>query len=115
MPTPREEIAWAAGLFEGEGCMTITGGQPVMRVASTDRDSTDRFYEIMGVGKVYGPYHQGPPRKPNWVWVAYGVDTLLAIQLLVPWLGERHRARARELFGNKYVPEGTRFHGKTRP
>ena len=22
------------------------------------QDSTDRFYEIMGVGKVYGPYHQ---------------------------------------------------------
>jgi hypothetical protein len=111
MPTPREEIAWAAGLFEGEGCMTITGGQPVMRVASTDRDSTDRFYEIMSTGLITRVHRE----SRTGYWVAYGVDALLAIQLLVPWFGERRRARARELFGNKYVPEGTRFHGKTRP
>ena len=85
-----------------------------MRLTSTDEDSPRRFYEIIGAGKVYGPYHQGPPRKPNWVWVAYGVDALLAIQLLAPWLGERRRARARDLFGADYVPEGTSFHGKTR-
>ena len=97
MPTPAEEVAWAAGLFEGEGCLTVTDGQPVMRLTSTDEDSPHRFYEIVGAGKVYGPYNQGPPRKPNWVWVAYAIDALLTIQLLSPWLGNRRRARAAEL------------------
>jgi hypothetical protein len=64
VPTFREEVAWAAGLFEGEGCLTITSGQPVMRLNSTDEDAPQRFYEIVGAGKVYGPYPRKPPRKP---------------------------------------------------
>lgn len=60
MRTPGEEIAWAAGLFEGEGCMTRSGSQKVMRLVSTDEDTVRRFWEIVAVGKVYGPYEQGP-------------------------------------------------------
>jgi hypothetical protein len=104
MPTPGEEIAWAAGLFEGEGCMTQSGGRKVMRLASTDEDTVRRFSEIIAVGKIYGPYEQGPPRKPFWVWVASGVDALLALRLMISWLGERRRKRACELFGQRFVP-----------
>jgi hypothetical protein len=58
----------------------------------------------MAVGKIYGPYEQGPPRKPFWVWVAYGLDALLALGLVITWLGERRRKRAEELFGSRFVP-----------
>jgi hypothetical protein len=104
MPTPAEEIAWAAGLFEGEGCMTVSGGQPMMRLNSTDEDTPQRFCEIVAAGKVYGPYRRPPPRKPVWIWVAYGIDAMLTVQLIGPWFGERRRRRAKELFGTKYVP-----------
>jgi hypothetical protein len=104
MPTPGEEIAWAAGLFEGEGCITITGGQPYMRLNSTDEDTPRRFCEIVGAGKVYGPYSRPPPRKAVWIWVAYGIDAMLTVQLLAPWFGERRRARATEVFGAGFVP-----------
>lgn len=106
MASRNEEVAWAAGLFEDEGCMTICSGRRTLQLASTDEDSPRRFYEILGVGKAYGPDDQGPPRKPHWVWVTYGL-ALLAIQLLEPWLGERRRNRARRPFGEEYVPKHT--------
>jgi hypothetical protein len=84
--------------------MTVSGGRPVMRLNSTDEDTPRRFYEIVGAGKVYGPYPRRPPRKPVWIWVAYGIDAMLTIQLLGSWFGNRRRARAIELFGAQYVP-----------
>jgi hypothetical protein len=104
MPTTAEEIAWAAGLFEGEGCLTRRDGDPVARLNSTDEETPRRFCEIVQVGRVYGPYRQDKRRKPFWVWVAYGWDAYDAVELLGPWLGERRRERARELFGNRCVP-----------
>jgi hypothetical protein len=76
----------------------------VARLNSTDEETPRRFCEIVGVGRVYGPYHQGGRRKPFWVWVANGWDALEVIQLLGPWFGERRRERARELFGSGCVP-----------
>ena len=84
--------------------MTVSNGRPVMRLNSTDQDTPQRFGEIVGAGRVYGPYRRPAPRKPVWIWVAYGLDAMLTIQLLHPWFGTRRRERARELFGAKYVP-----------
>ena len=87
MPTPAEEIAWAAGLFEGEGCMTVSGGRPFMRLNSTDEDTPRRFWEVVAAGKVYGPS---------------------ATPLSEPWgqqlNGEHRVAKGTELFGLEYVP-----------
>jgi hypothetical protein len=104
VPSRREEIAWAAGVFEGEGCMTVSNGRPTMRLNSTDEDTPRRFFEIVGAGKVYGPYARAWPRKAVWIWVAYGIDAMLTVQLLSPWFGRRRRARARDLFGADFVP-----------
>src|SRR5712691_1669149 len=50
------EIAWAAGLFEGEGCFTQNRGRPVARLTTTDVDIVVRFAEAIGWGMIYGPY-----------------------------------------------------------
>jgi hypothetical protein len=50
------EIAWAAGLFDGEGTATICGGQRRLAVKMADEESVRRFHAAIGVGKVYGPY-----------------------------------------------------------
>jgi len=72
MATP-EEIAWAAGLFEGEGCITMTSGHAVLRLSNTDEWVVRRFAEIVGRGVVYGPYENRSNdhfvRKPFFVWV----------------------------------------------
>jgi hypothetical protein len=116
MPSREEEIAWAAGLFEGEGCLTRNNRvEPVARLNSTDEETPHRFSAVVRVGGVYGPYHQGGRRKAFWVWVACGWDALEVVDLLWPWLGERRRERARELFGSNlaHSAEGSRFHGET--
>ena len=55
------EIAWAAGFFDGEGCITHgrrhADGSVPLRLAlnQVDRRPLDRFAQILG-GSVKGPY-----------------------------------------------------------
>jgi hypothetical protein len=98
-----EEIAWAAGLFEGEGSITHIGrrGQSFelqVAVNMTDEDVVRRFDEIVDRGKVYGPYlplSHGDRRKPFWHWVAIGDAGHDALDLIGAWLGTRRVAQAR--------------------
>jgi hypothetical protein len=93
MTTREEEIAWAAGLFEGEGSITQRGGMMVASLKSTDEETPLRFCRIVRGGTVYGPgpYRNksadGFRRKPFWVWVAESVDLLETLRLVLPWLG----------------------------
>ena len=89
------EVAWAAGLFEGEGSITQSGGRLFVRL---DEDVVLRFAEIARHGDVYGPYkHQGKDgsaRKPYWVWLAPEYDALEVLEMLWPCLSERRREQA---------------------
>jgi hypothetical protein len=97
-----EEIAWAAGLFEGEGCISHLqrgGGFFDVQVAvvMTDEEVVRRFDTIVNRGRVYGPYHppsSGARRKPFWRWVAQGDVAQDVLELLGPWLMSRRRKQA---------------------
>lgn len=96
-----QEIAWAGGLFEGEGCITTSSGRIVLRLKSTDEDTVIRFQEAIGAGTIYGPYihhgNDGCVRKPAWVWVLYGDDVFDVLDRLSPWLGRRRNRRATDV------------------
>lgn len=93
------EIAWAAGLYEGEGSVSVhrpgKSGSPApqLKIGMTDEDVVRRVCGIVGLGKVYGPYQPppaGPGRKPLWVWVVTSWDNVEAVwALFAPWLGIR--------------------------
>jgi hypothetical protein len=93
-----EKIAWAAGLFEGEGCSTWNNRnrRVALTVTSTDLDVIERFYRAVGrVGNINGPYQ---PKNPNsklyWLWTASKHDTVLEVsEMLRPYLGERRLAK----------------------
>jgi hypothetical protein len=103
MPTRAEEIAWAAGLFEGEGTITESDDRLVVRLVNTDEEVIRRFGEILPLGTLYGPYKRqerdGFRRKPLWVWIAAQENGLDALALMWSWLSERRRRRAGELTG----------------
>lgn len=95
--------AWFAGLYEGAGSVQYhrTARHRVrFQVKSTDEDVARFAVERIG-GNVFGPYQytyrDGIARKPYWLWVSDGLDPRQVAAGIWPWLGERRRARLREL------------------
>lgn len=94
------DIAWAAGLFEGEGTWIIRKGRYVQAgLQSTDKDVVDRFAEIVGFGSV-GRVRRHPHlnRKDCWMWQsASKPDVKGMAEAFLPYLGSRRAERAREI------------------
>lgn len=97
---PRHELAWVAGLIEGEGCIRCTGkdgrSYPHVKVAMTDEDVIRRCYEITGIGILSGPHHYGtrPQNKPVYTWAVGRKDECLTLLGGIwPYLGERRKAQ----------------------
>lgn len=103
------QTAWVAGVVEGEGCFLLAkrpsgSFQLWVKVNMTDGDIILRLAETTGVGNTRGPvdvnkYNTGAARrKPMYYWtVSKKDDVMWLLQELLPWLGERRSAKAREL------------------
>jgi hypothetical protein len=82
--------AWAAGLFEGEGTITIRKARLANReksdtvdiqLSSVDEDVVRKFCDVVNRGAVYGPY--GPYQKNRqkfWKWSAYGENAKIVLR-----------------------------------
>lgn len=106
------EIAWAAGIFEGEGCIcwsTPTDGLPGkqrpqarLTVCMTDRDVLERFLHVIGRGAINDkkkpPMYWKPHYKQQWEWsVRSWPDVTAVLALLRPWLCGRRSQKADEI------------------
>lgn len=115
------QVAWAAGLFEGEGCMNLVvrprqgraEGDRLMvqvRLGSTDEEIVKAFQAVMECGNVhtprtiessYGSPRANPvkqPKKTFYDWsAANAVDVAAVINLLLPFFGSRRKQRAEEV------------------
>jgi hypothetical protein len=96
----REELAWAAGFFDGEGCFSWTRHWGCAVIHQTTLGPLERFQRAVGgIGKIYGPYaprHKDQwKRKPQWVFRAHRREYVQAIAALL-WfkLGDVKRAQA---------------------
>lgn len=98
----REELAWAAGFFDGEGSFSWTNtaavGCAVINQAS--KEPLERFQSAVGgLGKIYGPYQPRHKdhwsRKPQWAFRAHRREHVQAIALML-WfkLGSIKREQA---------------------
>lgn len=97
------EIAWAAGIFEGEGCISIKPPQerrhlPSIRlvIQTTDEDVLVRFREIVGCGSVVHLRRPAlPGKKAVYSWeLGNRVEVESLVLAFLPWLGERRTAKA---------------------
>lgn len=115
-----EEIAWVAGVFEGEGTFTYrtyagtNRKQITLRVVMTDLDVITRLHELTGIGNIFGPYvskelkKDGTPRKASYHWAVTKQPDILSLgELIYPWLGERRKEKYLEV--KSYYEEGKRF------
>jgi hypothetical protein len=93
----REDLAWAGGLFAGEGSFSGPDGNPRASLNMIERDVVKRFQSSVGLGIIYGP-QKGSGNHPRWQWVVYGFEDVQAVlAMLWPWLNERRRTRAKEV------------------
>ena len=86
--TWREELAWSAGFFDGEGWVGAVDTPKQKRppfarlsVPQVDRRVLDRFRLAVGVGRVFGPYRNygGPGRQTRYDFVAVHLPQVQAI------------------------------------
>jgi len=67
------------------------------RLKMSDEDVVWRFFYVVGVGNVTGPYIK-PNRKPIWIWQSGSFEHVQAVMaMLWPWLQQRRRLRIKEL------------------
>lgn len=91
------DLAWGAGLFEGEGTITLSGtGCPYVIVGNTDRQVID-FYQRHWPGCVKGhnPANVNQNARPAWDWRIGGWKALIFLREMQPYFRtERVRAKA---------------------
>ena len=94
------DIVWAAGLFEGEGCIHFKTDRPNQRVMSinmTDKDVMERFVDVVGYGNLHGPHMGKLSTKPFWKWQLYKrTEVLRILKMFLPHFGIRRSEKAIE-------------------
>jgi hypothetical protein len=103
-----ERLAWAGGLYDGEGSTSLSRhrtneGHFSPEVAVTQSGAAcpqvlERFRDIIGRGRIYGPYTQEGATLPVFRWkaAAHG-DVEHSLYLLAPWVGSVKRDQARRV------------------
>lgn len=102
------EIAWAAGLFEGEGNVALTQSGIQIRLSMCDEDVVRRWGAVVGVGKCYGPYTRKVSPKPHWLWRISSTEEIIALfEAFRPWLGQRRIEQFERTIAHRLsVPRG---------
>lgn len=96
--SPREgELAWAAGLFDGDGWVGCvrSGGRVRVRANVTQVGHERprvlvRFRDVVGVGSIARPTANRPR---HWAWVSSGSSVSSVMGQLWPWLGDVKRTQ----------------------
>lgn len=108
------DIAWLAGLLEGEGSFGVKDGSPKIQMQSTDEDIIRRASELFGVAFREKPYK---PRgkdyyKPVWGVHVHGTRAIGWMMTVYSLMGERRQEKIRSVIdawkASKATPRGSR-------
>jgi hypothetical protein len=104
--TRAEELAWAAGVFEGEGCITVTNGRlasgavrryPELALAMSDVDVVERVQVILGGIGTLRVQARGV-NKPIWYLKVRQYENVeRVLRLFLPYFGARRKEKALEV------------------
>lgn len=85
------ELAWAAGLFEGEGTVRINKpslrnwGAVCVSVVNTDKQIV-QWFQDRWPGYMKPATGLGPNRKPAWVWVIAANKAIVFLKAILPFV-----------------------------
>mgnify|MGYP001328870264 CR=1 FL=1 len=95
------QLAWAVGLFEGEGCMTWRDKahrRPYLKMAMTDFDVIRKFHELIGVGRLDIIDKKNPKWKDQLQWRTTNLkDCRDILSMFLPQLGDRRAHKALDI------------------
>lgn len=103
------DVAWAAGLFEGEG--SIVPSRRRLSLEMTDEDVVRRFVAVVGYGNVHKVQRRNRVNRDNhhtiykWDCAKWAVTERVLLAFL-PHLGLRRRTKAYEMLANPAGPIG---------
>src|SRR5712692_6908714 len=95
------QIAWAAGLFEGEGTITLSGASksPRLKVSMVDQDIVRKFAKIVRGGHLSIWIVKNPKHRKQLCWYTGQKATVARVlKLLIPHFGKRRLKRALEVY-----------------
>lgn len=108
--TLETDIAWAAGLFEGEGCIHadpyfLGDGTPryrfVLSLGMTDQDVVEKFAAVVGYGRVRAQRRTDCVQehwKQQYIWeIGSREHCLRIIGMFLPYLGRRRLQKVAEI------------------
>lgn len=90
----REELAWCAGFYDGEGNSGLTSqGYPRLSIGQTEISTLERFQRATRTGTIYGPYEK---KRPGWaavyMYIANGSQEVQATAVMLwPFLSQPKR------------------------
>lgn len=86
------EIAWVAGIIEGEGTFAVRNNSAWIRVGMSDEDTIQKLQAITGVGRIHT--YQRDEYKTMYLWsVARKVERDALANLILPWMSTRRTDR----------------------
>lgn len=99
------QVAWAAGLFEGEGWITISARKPFGKnksvsysmcvgVTMTDEEILERFQAVFG-GTLHATSEVNEKYRPAYRLELYSTRASSALSEMMPYFGPRRAERAR--------------------
>lgn len=100
------DYAWAAGIIEGEGTLSLhkikarkNSWRVVVSVTMSDFDVIDKLHKVFGVGTVRERPPQKVGYKPLKEWAVQNQAGCFEVLLrIMPHLGDRRLAKAEEMF-----------------
>jgi hypothetical protein len=99
-----EQIAWAAGFFDAEGCFSVCGDALNARITHTDAQLLHQFQDALGFGKIYGPYRPHPTTfgvRNQFVYTISGFERVQALMaMLWVYLSSSKRLKAMTLLND---------------
>lgn len=97
----KEQIAWLAGIYEGEGTCSITNGRAIrVEIVMTDQDIVERVQSITGFGTVRTVAQRAENHKQAYRWSIGSAEAVAFLEAIMPWLGNRRAARAQGAIDN---------------
>ena len=100
-----QELAWAAGFYDGEGSAYLwQGRRPRVVIGQVDDFVLLRFRAAVGgLGNINGPYvySKRPNAQPHFQYTCNGAKALQVAELLIPYVSPIKRA---QLEGIRHVP-----------